>query len=79
MLPNQVIEVEYNRLFPNAAKKLEILKTGPGWIAVNKCSGEHVLPGEETETDSILNALLSRFPEIEGIGEGMVSYSRELF
>ena len=41
-----------------------------GWLVVNKPAGMPVHPLEPGETDTILNALIARYPHIHGVGEG---------
>lgn len=49
---------------------LELLAEGTGWIAVAKPAGLPVHPLRHDETDSLLQRVLARFPQIEGVGEG---------
>lgn len=53
---------------PDAA--LRVLAEGPGWLAVDKPAGRAVHPLEPEETGTVLNALVARHPEIQGVGEG---------
>ncbi len=49
---------------------LEILSQGSGWIVVNKPAGCGVHPLRPDQDDTVLNAVVARFPEILGVGEG---------
>lgn len=49
---------------------LAVLAEGPGWLAVDKPAGRPVHPFAEDETDTVLNALIARRPEVFGVGEG---------
>ena len=59
-----------DRLVPLAAAPLEILAEGEGWIAVAKPAGLPVHPLRADESDSLLQRLVARRPQIEGVGEG---------
>lgn len=41
-----------------------------GWVVVNKPAGVAVHPLEPGETGTVLNALIAKFPQMHGIGEG---------
>jgi 23S rRNA pseudouridine1911/1915/1917 synthase len=47
-----------------------VLAEGPGWVVVDKPAGVPVHPLHENEVDTVLNALIARFPAIHGVGEG---------
>lgn len=49
---------------------LRVLAAGTGWIAVDKPAGLPVHPLREDERDTVLNAVIARYPTIHGIGEG---------
>lgn len=49
---------------------LVILCEADGLVAVDKPAGRPTQPLDYEETDSVLNAVLSRFPEMTGVGEG---------
>ncbi|MBW2541972.1 MAG: RluA family pseudouridine synthase [Deltaproteobacteria bacterium] len=74
--PGPVIEVtpfarpEDQRALPASDQPLELLARGSGWLAVDKPAGTPVHPLREEETDTVLNALIGRFPEIHAVGEG---------
>ena len=58
------------RAIATPAAPLAVLADGPGWVAVDKPSGVPVHPLEEDETGTVLNALVARHPELQGVGEG---------
>ena len=74
--PGSIVEVapfarrENERAAAAPDRSLSILANGPGWLAVNKPAQTPVHPLREDETDTVLNALIARFPEIHGVGEG---------
>jgi 23S rRNA pseudouridine1911/1915/1917 synthase len=41
-----------------------------GWVAVNKPAGMAVHPLHPDETGTVLNALMARYPQMHGVGEG---------
>ncbi len=49
---------------------LTVLAEGPGWLAVDKPAGTAVHPLDPEETGTLLNALVARHPETQGVGEG---------
>jgi len=53
---------------PDAA--LVVLAEGAGWVAVDKPAGMAVHPLEPDETGTLLNALVARWPAMQGTGEG---------
>lgn len=48
---------------------LEVVREAAGLVAVDKPAGMAVHPLDPDETDTALNALVARFPEIVGVGE----------
>jgi len=74
--PGPVIEVtpfarpEDQRALPAPDRPLELLARGSGWLAVDKAAGTPVHPLREDEADTVLNAVIARYPEIHGVGEG---------
>jgi 23S rRNA pseudouridine1911/1915/1917 synthase len=74
--PGPVVEVapfarpENQRVQPAPELALRALAQGSGWIAVDKPAGCPVHPLREDEADTVLNAVMARFPEIHGVGEG---------
>lgn len=50
--------------------ELRILDQGEGWLVIDKPAGAPVRPHALDETGTILNALVARFPQIIGVGEG---------
>jgi len=49
---------------------LPLLAEGPGWLAVDKPAGMPVHPLEPGEVGTLMNALIARFPGVDGVGEG---------
>lgn len=49
---------------------LVLLAEGPGWLAVEKPAGIPVHPLREGETGTMLNAVVARYPGLQGVGEG---------
>ena len=74
--PGAVVEVapfarrENERAIAAPDRALSVLSTSPGWLAVDKPAGTPVHPLHADETDTVLNMLIARFPEIHGVGEG---------
>ncbi len=58
------------RVRPEPESPLPVLARGPGWIALDKAPGQPVHPLREDEGATLLNALVARHPEIQGVGEG---------
>jgi 23S rRNA pseudouridine1911/1915/1917 synthase len=54
---------------PEPDAPLVVLGEGPGWVAVDKPAGMPVHPLEPDETGTLLNALIARFPAMQGVGE----------
>jgi len=48
---------------------LRVLARGPGWVAIDKPAGVPVHPLDPLETGTALSFVISRFPEIAGVGE----------
>jgi 23S rRNA pseudouridine1911/1915/1917 synthase len=61
---------ESDRVVPQEEMGLTVLKEGEGWVAVDKPAGLAVHPLETGEKDTLLNAVVARYPEIQGVGEG---------
>ncbi len=45
------------------------LARGEGWVMVNKPAGMAVHPLRPDETDTLLNAIACRYPQVQGVGE----------
>jgi 23S rRNA pseudouridine1911/1915/1917 synthase len=58
------------RPVPEPGAPLAVLARGPGWLVADKPAGQPVHPLREEETGTLLNALVARHPEVEGVGEG---------
>ena len=75
LVPGSRIEVagfvhpQDQRPVPEPEAELRILAEGPGWVAVDKPAGTAVHPLEPEERGTLLNALVARRPEIQGVGE----------
>ncbi len=74
--PGEAVEVasfvrpESARVRPQPELPLRVVASGAGWIAVDKPAGVPVHPLGEDETGTILNAVVARHPELQGVGEG---------
>lgn len=66
-LPGQVGEW---RMLPEPDCPLTILSQGDGYVVIEKPAGQGVHPLTPSETGTVLNALIARFPAIHGVGEG---------
>ncbi|MDP6979538.1 MAG: RluA family pseudouridine synthase [Myxococcota bacterium] len=54
---------------PKAGPIVGVLARGAGWLAVDKRAGAPVHPLVEDETGTVLNAVVSLHPEVQGVGE----------
>jgi 23S rRNA pseudouridine1911/1915/1917 synthase len=54
----------------NAELALSVLAASGALVAVDKPAGQAVHPLAHSERDTTLNALLARFPQVAGVGEG---------
>lgn len=74
--PGPVVQVtpfarpEDERARPSPDRPLRVLARGRGWLAIDKPAGTPVHPLRPHEIDTALNAVIARFPEIHGVGEG---------
>lgn len=59
-----------NKILPQAELKLPILYEGQGFVTVDKPAEMPVRPKHAGEGGTVLNALVARFPELQGVGEG---------
>jgi 23S rRNA pseudouridine1911/1915/1917 synthase len=57
------------RALPEPSQPLVVLAEGPGWIALDKPAGTPMHPLRSDETGTLLNALVARHPEVQGVGE----------
>jgi 23S rRNA pseudouridine1911/1915/1917 synthase len=55
---------------PRDDEGLTVLAEGEGWVMVDKPAGVAVHPLEAGETGTMLNAVVARYPQIQGVGEG---------
>ena len=63
------ISEKSTNIFPNAKVKFEIIYQDKNLIVVNKPAGLQVHPSEKKEQDTLVNGLLSKFPEIKNVGD----------
>lgn len=63
------VEEKNKKLVPNKNIKLEIIFQNKDFIVVNKPAGLKVHPNNFDETDTLVNGLISKFPEMENVGE----------
>lgn len=59
-------------IIANPNLSLTILAQGEGWVIVDKPQGMPVHPLVSDENETVLNALICRFPQVQGVGEGGV-------
>jgi len=67
-----VVGVEFSEekgLVPEPQIEFEVLAEEPGFLVVNKPAGLVVHPGSGHSSDTLVNGLLARYPEIKGVGE----------
>ena len=75
LCPGQLISIKSfhppreTPVLPQLELPLTILDHGDGWVAVDKPTGMPVHPLRPDEEDTVLNALIARYPQIQGIGE----------
>ncbi|MFI5316261.1 MAG: pseudouridine synthase [Myxococcota bacterium] len=55
---------------PNAELELRVVARADGWLAIDKPAGQASHPLVHAERDTASNALIARFPEVAGVGEG---------
>lgn len=55
---------------PQGELDVAVLAKGRGWIVVDKPAGVPVHPLLPRERDTVLNAVIARFPRIVGVGDG---------
>lgn len=55
---------------PNPEMPLTLLAQGEGVIVVDKPAGVPVFPHRPGETGTLLNAVVARYPALQGVGEG---------
>lgn len=55
---------------PNAALPLEVVAEDDALLALRKPAGMDCQPNAPEERDTLANALLARFPEVAGVGDG---------
>lgn len=57
-------------ILPNPQLTPDILATGDGYLVVNKAAGMPVMPLKPEEKDTVLNAVITGYPQLQGVGEG---------
>jgi 23S rRNA pseudouridine1911/1915/1917 synthase len=55
---------------PNASLDLVVVARAPGLVAIDKPAGMATHPLEHEERDTCANAIVARFSEVSGVGEG---------
>ncbi|HWB54304.1 MAG TPA: RluA family pseudouridine synthase [Tepidisphaeraceae bacterium] len=76
LAPGQQIEVssfqppEDAQVLPQPDVPLNVLASGDGWIALDKPPGIPVHPLKSDESQTLLNAAVARYPQIQNVGEG---------
>ena len=56
-------------ILPNPKLRLNLLTQGDGYVIVDKPAGMPVMPLQNQETMTVLNALVHHHPELQGVGE----------
>jgi len=64
-LPAQAVAV-----VPEPQLAIPILAEGPDWVVVDKPAGVPVHPLRVDERGTVLNALVAKYPQLPGVGEG---------
>ena len=62
--------VPLKNIVPDADEPLTVLFEGEGCLVVDKPPGVPVLPRAPFERGTLLNAVVARYPQIQGVGEG---------
>ncbi len=57
------------KILSNAKLSLNIIEDKKDYIVVNKKAAMNIIPKTEKESDTVLNALVAKYPQIQGIGE----------
>lgn len=65
-----VCEPRVAKVAPNEALPLEVIAEDDAMIALRKPAGMDCQPNAPEEKDTLANALLARFPEVAGVGDG---------
>lgn len=58
------------RAVPEPEQPLAVVSAASGWIIVDKPAGVGVHPLQPDERGTLLNAVIARYPQIHGVGEG---------
>ena len=59
-----------SRILPNEQIAVDYLVDEPSFVVANKPAGMPVMPLVPGETTTVLNAVVARYPQIQGVGEG---------
>ena len=62
-------EDENTKIIPNKNIFLDIIENAPDFAIVNKEKGLQVHPSHRERNKTLVNALLAKFPDIEGVGD----------
>lgn len=74
--PNDQLQIDHGKseqlhtITPNDLIDIPILFENDNLLVVNKPAGIGVHPLNPTQTDTVLNALITRYPQIQNVGEG---------
>lgn len=63
------LEKKSEKLALNESVKFEIIFENENLVVINKPAGVQVHPSEKNETDTLVNGLICKFPEIETVGD----------
>ena len=67
---NPAGEVGSRRLEPNRALDIPVVHEADDFLVLDKPAGVPVHPNDFDDTGTVVNFLLARYPEVEGVGEG---------
>lgn len=68
-IDNRILEQSQN-ITPNANLHIPVLYENDNLLIVNKPAGLGVHPLNPQQTDTVLNGLITQYPQIQGVGEG---------
>jgi 23S rRNA pseudouridine1911/1915/1917 synthase len=64
------VAVDVDRVVAEPSALLAVVAEGDGWIVADKPAGQPVHPLRSGQTGAVLNAVVARFPQVQGVGEG---------
>jgi 23S rRNA pseudouridine1911/1915/1917 synthase len=64
------LRTEDEHPIPRPDLDLAVVAEGPGWLVIDKPAACGVHPLRPDQDDTVLNAVVARYPEIVGVGEG---------